>query len=300
MPAPRLSSALIIGAGLACIALPGTADDVIVSHGYTNFGELKHGSDISHLPYVNPEAPKGGEISTNAQGNFDSFNPYTRKGVTATGTALLWENILVGTADDPYGAYCYLCTTIEYPESRDWVIFNLRDDVTFWDGTRMTAEDVKFTFELFLEQGIAEFRNAFDGFIESVEVLGDHQIKYTFTPEASRRDVITFAGGTPIFSKAWFEATGARIDDSTLDPFMGTGAYQIESFDIGRQLIYGRDPNHWGADHPYNVGQNNFDRIRYEYFADNTAALEGFKAGEYTFKNENSSKDWATAYDFPA
>ncbi len=292
----------LVGLSLAALlaATGAKGQDVIVSHGFTNFGELKHAADIPHFPYVNPDAPKGGEFSTNAQGNFDSFNPYTRKGVTASSTALMWENILVGAADDPYGVYCYLCETMEYPESLDWVIFNLRDDVMFWDGTNLTAEDVKFTFELFLEQGIAEFRNAFSGFIENVEILDTHRIKYTFTEDASRRDVISFAGGTPVFSKAWFEETGARIDDSTLEPFMGTGAYKIGSFDVGRQLIYARDPNHWGADHPYNIGQNNFDTIRIEYFSDNTAALEGFKAGEYHFKSENSSKDWATGYDFPA
>jgi microcin C transport system substrate-binding protein len=98
----------------------------------------------------------------------------------------MYESILTSTADDAYGAYCYLCTTMEFPESRDWVIFNLRDDVTFWDGTPMTAEDIKFTFELFLEQGITEYRNVVEGFVSEVEVLGPHQIKFTFTPDAPR------------------------------------------------------------------------------------------------------------------
>jgi microcin C transport system substrate-binding protein len=189
---------------------------------------------------------------------------------------------------------------MEYPESRDWVIFNLRDDVTFANGDAMTAEDIKFTHQLFLEQGIAEYRNVFEAYYESVEVLGPHRLKFTFTEEAPRREAIQFAGGSMAFSEDWFEETGARIDESTLTPFMATGAYVVESYDVGRQIVYGRNPNFWGADHPLNVGQNNFDTIRYEYFADSSAALEAFKAGEYTFRNENSSKDWATAYDFPA
>ena len=275
-------------------------ETVTVTHAYSNFGDPKYGPDFTHLDYVNPDAPKGGEISTWASGNFDSFNNYTRKGVSGAGMALMYENILVSTADDAYGTYCFLCATMEYPESRDWVIFNLRDDVTFSDGTPMTAEDVKFTFDLFQDQGLPEYVNVVRGFVSTLEVLDSQRIKFNFTDEAPRREVISFAGGTPVFSKAWFESTGARIDESTLEPFLGTGAYVIESFDVGRQIVYGRNPNYWGADHPFNVGQNNFDRIRYEYFADSSAALEAFKAGEYTFRNENSSKDWATGYDFPA
>jgi microcin C transport system substrate-binding protein len=275
-------------------------EEVTVTHAVSNFGEPKYPADFAHLDYVNPDAPKGGEISFWSQGNFDSFNIYTRRGVPGALTGVMYESILTGTADDAYGAYCYLCTTMEFPESRDWVIFNLRDDVTFSDGTPMTAEDIKYTFELFLEQGITEYRNVVQGFVESVEVLGPHRIKFTFTEEAPRRDVLTFAGGTTVFSRAWFEETGARIDESTLEPFMGTGPYVVESFDVGRQIVYGRNPSFWGADHPINVGQHNFDRMRVEYFADSSAALEAFKAGVYTFRNENSSRDWATGYDFPA
>ena len=288
----------IAALGFSLLAAKG--QEVIVTHGVSNFGEVKYGADITHFDYVNPDAPKGGEYSQWAQGNYDSFNVWTRKGVSAALVGIMYENILTGTADDAYGSYCYLCTTMEYPESRDWVIFNLRDDVTFSDGRPMTADDIKFTFELFLEQGITEYRNVVEGFVSSVEVLDPHKIKFNFTDEAPRRDVLSFAGGTTVFSQSWFEETGARIDESTLVPFLGTGPYMVESFDVGRQIIYGRSPDYWGADHPYNVGQNNFDTIRVEYFADSSAALEGFKAGEYTFRSENSSKDWATAYDFPA
>lgn len=275
-------------------------ETVIESHGYTNFGELKYGPDIEHLDYVNPDAPKGGEISQWAQGSFDSFNQYSRQGVAAALNTLPHERIMTSVADDAYGLYCYLCTTLEYPASRDWVIFNLRDDVTFADGTPMTAEDLKFSNQLFLEQGIAEYRAVVQNFLESVEVLDPYRIKFTFTDEAPRRDVIGFAGSTLAFSKAWFEETGARIDESQREPFLGTGPYELKDFDINRRIIYGRNENFWGTDHPLNIGRNNFDTIRIEYFADSAAAFEGFKSGEYTFRVENSSKDWATGYDFPA
>lgn len=300
-----LGLGLILLGGLASAAFgqdtAAAAETVIVSHGYSNFGTLKYGPDMAHLAYVNPEAPKGGEMSVWSPSVFDSFNPFTRKGVAEfTGASLIYEDILTGTADDPYSVYCYLCTTMEYPESRDWVIFNLRDDVTFSDGTPMTAEDIEFSFNLVMEQGIAEYRNAVGGYIDKVEVLDPHRIKFTFNPEAPRRDVIGVAGGTNAWSKKWFEETGTRLDESNPAPFLGTGPYVLKEVDMGRSVTYTRDANWWGASHPMNVGRWNFDDIRIEVFADTAAAMEGFKAGEYTFRNENSSKEWATSYDFPA
>ena len=296
-----LGSIISTGAILAAGQLFADSHEAVIeTHAYSNFGTVKYGPDFPHLDYVNPDAPKGGEMAQWAQGTFDSFNQYSRKGVSAALNTLPYESILTGTADDPYGSYCYLCTTMEYPESLDWVIFNLRDDVTFSDGRPFSAEDAKFTFELFQEQGISEYRNIIEGFIESVEVLGPYEIKFTFTPDAPRRDVIGIAGGTNAFSKSWFEETGARIDEGTLEPFLGTGPYLLDSYDINRQVIYKRNPNWWAADLPINIGRNNFDTIRVEYFADSSAALEGFKSGAYTFRTENSSKEWATGYDFPA
>jgi len=275
-------------------------DPVTISHGYSNFGDVMYPADFPHLNYVNPDAPKGGEMSQWAQGTFDSFNTSTRKGTPAALATIGNESILVGTSDDPYGAYCYLCTTLEYPESRDWVIFNLRDDVKFSDGTGMTAEDLAYTFKLYLEQGITEYREVYSQFVKDVEVLGPYKIKFSFTEDAPRRDVVTWVGGTTAFSKAWFEKTGARLDESTDAPFMSTGPYLLDSVDIGRQIIYRKDPNWWGADQPLSVGRNNFETIRVEYFADSAAAFEGFKSGAYSFRQETSSKEWATGYDFPA
>ncbi|SLN54803.1 extracellular solute-binding protein [Pseudooctadecabacter jejudonensis] len=289
----------VLAIGAATLVRADSHENITISHGYSNFGELMYPADMEHLNYVNPDAPKGGEISVQAQGTFDTFNNFTREGAAAAGTTLLFESILASTADDPYGSYCYLCTTMEFPESRDWVIFNLRDDITFADGTPMTAEDVAYTHNLFMTQGLPEYVAVVSQYIQEVEVLDTLRIKFTFSEDAPRRDVLGFAGGTTVFSKAWFEETGARLDESTDVPFMGSGAYVIESFDTNRNVIYARDPDWWGVDHPLNVGQNNFDRIRYEYFTDASTSFEAFKAGEYTFRNENSSLQWATGYDFP-
>ncbi|MCA8884681.1 MAG: ABC transporter substrate-binding protein [Rhodobacteraceae bacterium] len=302
-PKPRATAGALLSAAMLTVSVapPGhAADGVTVSHGFSNFGELKYPADFAHLEYVNPDAPKGGEISVWAQGNFDSFNQYARAGVPAALNTIGTEYLMSATDDDPYGLYCLLCTTIEYPDDLSWVIFNLRDDVTFQDGTPMTAEDVAFTHKLFLEQGIVEYRSLVEKYFGGVEVLGPYRIKFSLTEEAAMRDRIGLAGGTPVFSKAWFEETGARLDESTQRPFMATGAYVLDSFDFNRQVIYARNPDYWGKDQPFNIGRFNFDRIRVEYFSDSSAAFEGFKSGDYTFRTETSSQTWATGYDFPA
>jgi microcin C transport system substrate-binding protein len=281
-------------------AEPAAEGGVVTSHAYNFFGEFKYPPDFAHLDYVNPEAPKGGEISEWTGGTFDSFNPYTLTGNPAALASIGHESILTGTSDDPTSLYCLMCTTMEYPEDLSWVIFNLRPEVTFADGTPLTAEDVKFSHDLFMEQGLESFRMASGGQIAGVEVLDEHRVRFTFGPDAPLRDRIGLAGGTPILSRAWFEETGQRLDESSDEPLMGTGAYVLDNSDFGRRVVYARDPDYWGADLPINVGRNNFDRIRIEVFNDTNVAFEAFKAGEYTFRTENSSLQWATQYDFPA
>ena len=290
---------LLIAAFCVGMARAESHETVTVSHGYSNFGNLKYGPGEA-FSYVNPDAPKGGELSLSSLGNFDSFNMYTRKGVPAANTDLLYEDLMIGAADDPYGTYCYLCETIEYPESLDWVVVNLRRDVTFADGTPMTANDLKFTIDLFLEQGIAEFRTIIDGYFTNIEVLDEYSVRFEFSELAAKRDRMGLVGLWNPFSEAWFKETGARLDESRSEPFMGTGPYRLEEVDFGRSIVYAKNPDWWGANHHLNTGRFNFDKVRIEYFADASAALEGFKAGEYTFRTENSSRIWATAYDFPA
>jgi len=293
---------LVLGAALVVTSAGGLAaeahDPITVSHGYSYFGDLKYPADFAHLDYVNPAAPKGGEISQWFFGAFDSFNPYARKGNQAALSAIPFETVMTSFADDATASYCFLCTTVEYPESLDWAIFTLRDDVRFSDGSALTAEDVKFSFNLFMEQGLPSYRAAVSGMVAEIEILSPLQIKFTFTEDAPRRDVIDLAGGIPVFSKTWFESTGARLDDSSLIPFIGTGPYVLDSYEVNQRVIYVRRDDYWGEALPANIGRNNFDRIRVEYFADSAAAFEGFKGGLYTFRSENSSKQWATSYDF--
>ena len=273
---------------------------IIISHGISTFGDLKYPADFKHLDYVNPDAPKGGEMAQWDYGTFDSVNMYSIKGNPAGSGTTPYESILAGTADEIGSGYCLMCTTMEYPEDRSWVIFNLRDDVKFADGSALTAEDVEFSYNLFREKGIPEFRSIFNEQVASVEVLDPHKIKFTFAPDIPYRDLPATLGGLTVISKADYTANNRDLEESTLEPFLGSGPYVLDSMKTGEQIIWKRNPDYWGGSHPLNVGTNNFDRIRIEYFGDPVAALEGFKAGVYTFRNETSSKNWATAYDFPA
>lgn len=297
----------LLGAALLAISAPLWAQTaraeeaaVIVAHGISTFGNLKYPADFKHLDYVNPDAPKGGEISEWAPGTFDSLNRYSVKGVPAAISAIPYEAILAGVDDEIGAAYCLLCDTMEYPEDRSWVIFNLRRDVKFSDGTPMTADDVLFSYETFRDKGIAEFRSVFNEKFQSVEVLDPYRIKFTFTPGTPFRDMPATAGGLSVMSRADFEKNKHDLEESTLTPFVGTGPYMLDSMKPGQQIVYKRNPDYWGAAHPLSIGRYNFDSIRVEYFGDDNAAFEGFKAGVYTFRVENSSKQWATGYDFDA
>ena len=289
--------------GLAVIfgAMSLRADEAITkTHGFNFFGELKYPADYKYLDYVNPDAPKGGEISIWTMGTFDSFNPYTRKGRAGALASAPFESLLEGTSDEVGTSYGLLAETLEYPEDQSWVIFNMRPEARFSDGTPVTAEDVAFTYELFLNEGLASYRAILGQIVTGVEILGPHRIKYSFADDASRRDAIPIVGGLPVKSKAWFGTTGAKLDESRMEPAIGSGAYVLDSYDINKRITYKRNPDYWGKDLPFNKGRGNFDTIRIEYFADSNAAFEGFKSGAYTFRQENSSKSWATAYDFPA
>lgn len=287
-------------AALLSLAAPVSAQQVIRAHGFSDFGALAHGPDMDHLPYVNPDAPKGGEISQWTQGTFDSLNPYSRKGRAGALAQMPFESLMESVADDPYGSYCLLCESLEYPESQDWVIFHLHPEARFSDGSPLTAQDVVFTVNLFLEQGLPSFREGVARLYESVEALDETRVKFTFREGIPRKGLISQAGASIVFPQAWFEETGARLDESRLEFAPGSGPYRLAGYDINRRITWARNPDYWGADLPINRGRHNFDTIRVEYFADTNAAFEAFKAGAYTFRAESSSLQWATAYDFPA
>ncbi|PTQ73392.1 extracellular solute-binding protein [Celeribacter persicus] len=279
-----------------------SAEETITSSWYSEWNEAKYAEPFDHLDYVNPDAPKGGKISIGTVGTFDSMNPFsTLSGTPAALSSSMYERLMTSTADE-YKAvsYCLLCTTLEYPESKDWVIFHLRDDVTFSDGTPMTAEDVVYTHNKMIAEATPSWRAGVSAMIEKVEALDEHTVKFTFQPDIPRNGLIDQAGASIVMKKAWFEETGARLDERRYETSPGTGAYMLAGYDPGQWVEYKRNPDYWGNDHPFNKGRNNLDTIRVVYFGDTIAAFEAFKAGDITFRQESSSLQWATGYDFPA
>jgi microcin C transport system substrate-binding protein len=312
--APMTKTAFLPGLrSRTCLALSGAAllamtvfaqgapEGWVSAHGISTFpGELKYPADFPHLDYVNPEAPKGGEMSVWAFGGYDSMNPYTIKGRADRLAAVMYETLLEGVADEIGSEYGLLAESIDYPEDRSEVIFTLHENATFSDGTPVTAEDVLFSYELFREKGLPSFRAVLQTQVASAEVLDTRRIRYVFPEDQPKRDLIQTVGGLPVFSKAHYEANGLDLEENSMTPFLGSGAYVPAKLDVGKRAIYERNPDYWGKDLPLNLGRHNFDSIRLEYFADYNVALEGFKGGTYHFRNEASSKNWATSYDFPA
>jgi microcin C transport system substrate-binding protein len=272
-------------------------DTVIKSHGISTFGELKYSADFPHLDYVNPDAPKGGSFSTWGFGTFDSLMPYILKGQAASLASAQFETLMVGTADEPDSMYGLLAESIEYPEDRQWAIFNIRPEARFSDGTPVTAVDVVFSFNILIEKGRPSFASTFSDF-EMVEALAPLRVKFTFKEGSNTRELPQAAAGLPVFSKAYFD--DVDFAESTMTPPIGSGDYILKSAEPGKNVVYQRRDDYWGKDLSINVGRSNFDEIGIEYFGDYTVAFEAFKGGAYTFREEYLSKLWATSYDFPA
>lgn len=305
-PKPVLRALGMLVAGLtlwlAWTSLALAEAKIIKSHGFSEFGDLKYPEGFAHFDYVNPEAPKGGELAISAVGTFDTMNPYARGGRAGALSSSHFESMLVESYDEPGSFYGLLAESLEYPETQDWVIFNLRPEARFSDGSPLTAEDLVFSHNLLLDQGLKSYAEAVRKRIIKAEVLGPHRAKFYFADDISRRSLITQVGAVPVYSKAWYEADpeNRKLNEPRLDPGIGSGPYVLDDLKVNQRITYKRNPDYWGADVNVNIGRFNYDRIRIEYFGDAVAAMEGFKAGVYTLRQENSSKNWATGYDFAA
>jgi microcin C transport system substrate-binding protein len=280
--------------------------EIITSHGYSFYGDLRYPADYSHFDYVNPDAPKGGEISLPFVGTLDSMNPYSGKGRAHLFSIFAYESLLgespsgEGLPADVYGeAYCLLCETVEYPKDKSWVIFHMRKDAKFSDGTPVTAHDIAFSQNLLLDEGLKSYADAVRKRIPKIEVIDDLTIKFHFADGISRRSLIETVGGVPAWPSKWMKERGVGLKDDWLESPPGSGAYIIDDIDLSRQIKLTRNPDYWGKDLPINKGRFNFDTIKLEIISDDTASFEAFKSGLYTFRSEGDSKKWAAGYDFP-
>ncbi|MEE8546167.1 MAG: extracellular solute-binding protein, partial [Alphaproteobacteria bacterium] len=292
----------LVGLGL-CLFAAGLAPtpraaaaEVRVSHGLSLIGEPKYGPDFEHLDYVNPAAPKGGELRLYAIGGYDSLNREIIKGVAAGGLGLVFESLMTSPRDDVSAEYGLIAESIEVPDDLAWVAFNLRREARWHDGAPITADDVVFSFEMLKEKGRPFFRFYYAN-VTGAQALGAHKVRFTFSGPPNR-ELPHIMGQLPVLSKAYF--ADHDFTKTTLDPPMGSGPYRVKALDPGRSITYQRVADYWGRELAINRGRNNFDLVRYDYYRDQTVALEAFKSQEYDFRVETTAKVWATGYDFPA
>ena len=299
-------STLVLGVGGVIAALSGKAksDEGSEHHGMSAFGELKYPADFQHFDYVDPNAPKGGIFShvgsTRAFNQnfltFNSLNSFILKGDGAQGTELTFASLMSRAQDEPDALYGLAARSVRLSSDGLTYRFALRPGITFHDGSAMTARDVVFSLQTLKEKGHPIAQQLLRDFA-GADALDDATVIVRFAKNRAR-DVPLFVAGLPIFSAAYYAAH--PFDESTLEPPLGGGPYKVGRFEPGRYIEYERMKNWWGADLPVSRGQNNFDLVRYEYYRDRDVAFEGFTAKNYLFREEFTSRTWATRYDLPA
>jgi microcin C transport system substrate-binding protein len=277
-------------------ALQAADSRVTTVHGLSLFGNLKYPPTFKHFDYVNPDAPKGGEVRLAAIGTFDSLNPFVLKGVSAVGIGQIFDTLTVASTDEASTEYGLVAETVEVPADHSWVAFTLRPEAKFHDGSPITVDDVIWTFQALKTKGHPFYRSYY-GQVAKAEAVGPRKVKFTFAP-GENRELPLITGQMPVLSKAYWSKRD--FEKTTLEPPLGSGPYRVESVDPGRSITYRRVKDYWAAKLPVRVGHDNFDVIRYDYYRDSTVALEAFKAGQYDFRQENVAKNWATAYNTPA
>lgn len=286
---------IMLGTLASAAAQAPAKDRSIIAHGMAMNGEPKYGPDFSHFDYVNPNAPKGGRLRMDAIGSFDSLNPFIAKGNSAEGLGMVYDTLLAGSDDEPMSYYGLLAEKIEYPLDRSWVIFHLNPKARFADGAPVTTADVKFTFHTLIEKGSPLYKRYYAD-VSDVKILDTRRIKFSFG-QSTNRELPMIMGQLPVLPEHYWK--DRDFGRTTLKPPLGSGPYKVFRVDQGRSIVYELDENYWGRDLPVNRGRYNFKRIRYDYYRDAVVSLAAFKSGEYDFRQENISKQWATAYKGP-
>ncbi len=282
--------------GLTAVLAAGAAAQTVASYGMSLFGHLKYGPGFTHFDYADPKAPKGGAMRFSAIGTFDTLNPFVVKGVPAAGLSRIFDTLAVAAEDEAGSVYGLAAQSIELAPDKLSVLYTLRKEARFHDGTPMTPDDVIWSLATLRAKGHPMYSSYYRDVVK-VEKEGERGVRFHFK-STENRELPQIIGEMPVLSKAYW--SGRDFTKTTLDPPLGSGPYAIEKVDPGRSITYRRVADYWGAALPVNSGRFNVDTIRYDYYRDATIALEAFKAGQYDVRLENSSKDWATGYDSPA
>lgn len=279
------------------LSAPALAQDMKPAHGIAMHGAPKYKADFTHLDYVNPDAPKGGTFRQFAEGTFDSLNPFIIKGNPAAGSTMIYQTLLESTADEPFTEYGLLAASLEVPEDRSWVVFNLRPEAKWNDGKPVTADDVVWTFNTLVKEGAPLYR-AYYANVKEVKAISSSRVKFTFDM-ANNRELPLIVGQMPVLPKHYWTSEGRKFNQSTLTPPLGSGPYEFGAVKPGESVDYVRVKNWWAADLPINKGRYNFDTLSYQYFRDGNVALEAFFGDRFDYRLERSAKVWATGYNVP-
>jgi len=277
-------------------ACAGNAHASEPAHGHSKYGELKYGPEFSHFEYASPDAIKGGSMVRSATGSYDSLNPYILKGVVAAGASRIYDTLTVASLDEPFSQYGLIAESVEQAEDLRWVIFRLRKSARWHDGVALTADDVVWTFDTLKEKGHPFYKSYF-GSVAKAEALDSHTVKFSFS-EGNNAELPLIIGQLQVMPKHYW--ADKDFEKTTLEPPLGSGPYKFGKIDAGRSISYERVDDYWAKDLPVNVGHYNIGTIRYDYYRDDTVALEALKAGDIDLRMENIAKNWKTAYDFPA
>ncbi|MFI4999817.1 MAG: extracellular solute-binding protein [Reyranellales bacterium] len=284
-------------AGSPAILRAQTPSKVHIGHGMAMHGDPKYPADAATPDYVNPSAPKGGSVRLGTLGTYDSLHPFTLKGVPAAGIGALWETLCWHARDEAFTVYGMIAETLEWPDDRSWVAFNLRPQAKWHDGTPITVDDVIWTFETLKAKGPPHYA-AYYADVLKVEKTGPAKVQFSFR-NANNRELPLIVSELPILSSKWW--AGRDFEKVSLEPALGSGPYKVDNVDVGRSISYRRVADWWAKDLWMNRGRNNFETMRYEYYRDNTIVFEAFKAGDTDIRRENSGRNWMIGYkDLPA
>ncbi len=283
------------GSAFADTATP-NVETALAIHGDNLYSQPE--KPFQHFAYVNPEAPKGGRLRMAASGTFDSLNPYTNKGTPAAGISLIYDTLMTKSHDEPFSLYPLIAESAERAPDNTSITFNLNPRGRFHDGQPITAEDVKYTFDLLTQQGHPFYRSYYSD-VANVTVLDDHRVRFTFK-HGDNLELPYILAELPVLPKHHWERQEHDFAAASQKIPLGSGPYKVKQVDGGRGISFERVPGYWGKDLPVNVGRYNFDQVSYDYYRDEHVALQALKAGEYDLRFENVAKNWATAYDVPS
>jgi len=277
------------------IALVFTAERTMASSWQTSlsmYGDIKYQEGFKHFDYVDPNATKGGTFKQASIGSFDSLNPYIVKGNAAAGITHIYDTLLQQSADEPFSLYPLIAEKVKVADDFSWVSFLINSEAKFEDGKPITAEDVKFSFDLLIKDGSPLYASYYAG-VESVEVDSTQQVTFHFA-QSGNRELPLIIGQIPVFPKHFWK--DKDFTKSGLLIPIGSGPYKIKSFDAGKQITFQRNSAYWAKDLPVNKGRFNFDQLIFDYYRDDSVAFEAFKSGAFDYRLETSSKRWATGY----